>query len=74
VVAAVAVFPRKVGHQKKRVENETNRVIEPLVVAESVVATLVRYDPNAGEDGTLDDPVEGPGQEGEVVGKGMEVI
>jgi len=74
VVAAVAVFPRKIGHQKKRMENKTNRVIEPLVIAESVVATLVRYDPNAGEDGALDYPVEGPGEEGEVVGKGREVV
>ena len=38
-------------------EEESHGVIDPLVIAEGVVTAFVGYDPNAGEDAALDDPV-----------------
>lgn len=55
-------------------EDEANQVVQPLVVAKGVVAAFVGDDPDSGEDTTLDSPVEGPGEEGEVVGEGVEVV
>ena len=65
----MAVLPGEVGDEKPRVEDEANCVVNPLVITEGMVATLVGNNPNASADAALDDPVEGPGQVGERVGE-----
>jgi len=62
MVAAMAVLPGEVRDKKTGVEDEANQVIEPLVVTEGMVATLVSYDPEASEDTTLENPVDWPSQ------------
>lgn len=54
-------------------EEETNGVVKPLVVAEGVVAALVGDDPNAGESAALECPVEGPCKDGEPARKEAEI-
>ena len=61
MVSTVAVFPREVGDHEKRVEDKANGVIQPLVITEGVVATLVGNDPNASKDAALGSPVQSPG-------------
>lgn len=61
MVSAVAVLPREVGDHEERMEYKANGVIEPLVIAEGVVATLVGNDPYASKDAALGSPVQSPG-------------
>lgn len=64
VVAAVAEFPGEVRDEEERVEEEADEVVEPLVVAESLVTALMGDDPEAGKDGALEEPVERPEEDG----------
>lgn len=46
-------------------EDQTNSVIQPLIITESMVTALMCYDPNTGENTALNIPKNGPCQEGE---------
>ena len=48
-------------------ENQPNRVVNPLVVTESMVTTLMSNDPNTCEDAALENPIDRPSN----VGKGV---
>ncbi|KAA8516991.1 hypothetical protein F0562_017191 [Nyssa sinensis] len=74
MVAAVAVFPGEERDEEGGVEHEADSVVEPLVITEGVVATLMGYDPNAGYDTTYEEPVKRPCKVGERVRKEVEVI
>jgi hypothetical protein len=47
VVLGVGELPREVGHIEDGVEDEANRVVEPLLRHEAAVAALVGQHPNA---------------------------
>lgn len=61
VVTVVAVLPREVRHEQRRVHEPAHEVVEPLVNGEGTVAALVSQNPNTGEDETLDVTVGDPG-------------
>lgn len=46
-------------------EDQTNSVIQPLVITESMVTALVCYDPNTGANTALNIKINRPRQEGE---------
>lgn len=64
----MTILPREVGDKEGGVENQSNCVVKPLVVAEGVMATLVGNDPDTREDAALEGPVDGPGEVGERAG------
>ena len=58
----MAVFPREVGDHKREVDDKTNSVIHPLVVAECMVTAFMGNDPNSKENTALKNPVNRPGK------------
>lgn len=59
-MTAVAILPRKVRDKEKRVKDEANCVIEPLIVTEGMVTTLMCNDPDTSHDTALNSPVNWP--------------
>ena len=55
-------------------EDKANDVIKQLIVAKGMMTTLMSYNPNAGEDTSLDSPINRPGHIGERARKEVEVI
>jgi hypothetical protein len=73
VVLAVGDLPGEVWDKKGGVADPTDSVIEDLGLRESLVATLVRKNPETGAKKTLDESVERPkhksnGRRGNVLG------
>lgn len=60
VVLAVGDFPGKVRHQKERVADPANSVIENLGRGESLVTTLVGHNPETSSEEALHKGVESP--------------
>ena len=54
-------------------KDETNRVIDPLVITKCVVTTLVSNDPNTCQNAALESPIDGPSKELEVFGEEVEI-
>jgi hypothetical protein len=46
MVTAMTILPGEVRDEEEGMEDKTNCVIQPLVVAECVVTALVGYDPD----------------------------
>lgn len=61
MVAMVAELPAKVRDQEEGVANPPHDVVEPRVPREGAVAALVRQDPDARADETLEVAVQSPG-------------
>jgi hypothetical protein len=55
-------------------EDKANDVIKQLIVAKGMMTTLMSYNPNTGEDTSLDSPINRPGHIGERARKEVEVI
>ena len=62
MVTTVANFPREVRDHERRVDNKANKVIDPAIVTEGIMITLMAYDPSPGQDTTLDSNVSCPAQ------------
>jgi hypothetical protein len=60
VVLAVGDFPREVRDEKSRVEDPANSVVQNLGRRESLMAALVRQDPDTGSKKTLKKSISGP--------------
>ena len=58
----MAVFPREVGDHKRGVDDKTNSVIHPLVVAKCMVTAFVANHPNSNADTALKNPINRPGK------------
>ncbi|KAJ0575347.1 hypothetical protein HanIR_Chr05g0211731 [Helianthus annuus] len=56
----MAVFPREIRGEESRVEDETDGIIDPLVLAKGVVTAFVTNDPQASQDAGLTKPVNWP--------------
>mmetsp|Transcript_28948 Transcript_28948/g.72747 ORF Transcript_28948/g.72747 Transcript_28948/m.72747 type:complete len:400 (-) Transcript_28948:73-1272(-) len=65
VMDGVGPLPGEVGYEERGVEDEADGVLEGFVVAERVVTALVGDDPEARENGTLPEGVDGPEEDGE---------
>ncbi len=61
VVAVMRELPGVVRHHERRVAEETNSIVELLVLGEGTVSTLVAENPEASADQALDEAVDGPG-------------
>lgn len=53
VMRAVRDAPAVVRHEQRRVQHETDRIVEPLVVRERLMTALVRQHPNTSQNNTL---------------------
>lgn len=70
----MTVFPGEVRDEEEGMEDKTDCVIQPLVVAKSVVAAFVGYDPDTSQDTALTRPIEGPSHIRERLREEREVI
>ena len=61
VVAVVGELPAEVGNEQERVADPADHVVEPRVAREGAVAALVRENPDARADQTLEVAVGSPG-------------
>jgi hypothetical protein len=76
VVLGMGELPREVGHVEDGVEDEADRVVEPLLRHEAAVAALVGQHPNASPGQTLVEPVRNPAspvEERVLLGEAVEV-
>jgi hypothetical protein len=55
------------------VEDEADRVINPLIVTKGMVTTLMCNDPNTSENAALDSPIDWPSKVGKRVREDVEV-
>lgn len=62
VVTVVRELPGEVGDHERRVSEETDDVVQPLVLGEGAVTSLVAKNPETGADETLDEAVGDPGR------------
>ncbi|KAF7820437.1 Omega-6 fatty acid desaturase, endoplasmic reticulum isozyme 1 [Senna tora] len=69
---AKPVLSMKLCGRADRVKDQTHEVIEPLVITEGVVATLVGDHPHAGENAALESPIGRPEKVGKWVRKKVE--
>ncbi|KAJ0914786.1 hypothetical protein HanPSC8_Chr06g0242551 [Helianthus annuus] len=60
MVGTVAVFEAKVRSEDQGVNDETDGVIEPWIVAKSMMAAFVANDPQAHKISTLEKPINRP--------------
>lgn len=61
VVAVVRDFPAEVRSPKEAVGDEADGVVDPFMVREGTMSTLMTNDPDTGEDEALEPPVGTPG-------------
>jgi hypothetical protein len=52
-------LPRPIRHEKERVANRPDNVVDQIIGAESTVSALVSDDPYSGEDAALAHPIRG---------------
>ena len=62
VVTVVRELPGEVGNHEGGVSEEADDVVQPLVLGEGAVTSLVAEDPETGADETLDEAVGDPGR------------
>lgn len=70
----MTVLEREVWRQSNRMDEETNRIIDPLVLAKGMMAAFMSKNPKPHQNTTLSEPIYRPGDVGEGLREQRDVV